>query len=137
MVKITGVEAHVGRLRGITGPQLSASVGKALYVGAQAIQTDAQISITTGAVSGRGHIPSRPGEPPNNDTSTLRNNIEAVSTGPLSAEVSSNAPYAAALEYGTSKIAERPYMRPAVARNKDEIVASVRAAVDRLVAKHS
>jgi HK97 gp10 family phage protein len=56
-------------------------------------------------------------------------------TGPLSVEVSSNAEYAAALEFGTSKMAERPYMRPATQRKRAAVVAKVRAAVNEVTAR--
>jgi HK97 gp10 family phage protein len=51
----------------------------------------------------------------------------------MTVEVSANAPYAAALEFGTSKMAERPYMRPAVARKRKEAIALVRKAVRDVV----
>jgi HK97 gp10 family phage protein len=108
-------------------------VGAALFAGGQTIQVEAQLSITRGAVSGANHVPSAPGQPPNNDTSVLANNIETVQTGPLKAEVSSNAPYAAALEFGTSKMAERPYMRPATAAKRKEVTALVRRAVSNAI----
>ena len=106
-------------------------VGKALFHGAERIKVAAQRSITRGAVSGKNHVVSQPGQPPNQDTRVLGNNIEAVMTGPLSAEVSSNAPYSNALEYGTSKMAARPFMRPA--RDKEQ--EAVRALVVRAVKK--
>ena len=43
----------------------------------------------------------------------LQAHIETSQPSPLVAEVTSSAPYASALEFGTSKMAERPYMRPA------------------------
>lgn len=108
-------------------------VGGALFAGGQLIQVEAQVSITNGAVSGKGHVPSSPGEPPNQDTGVLANNIETVLVEPLKVEVSSNAPYAAALEYGTSKMAERPYMRPAVAKKRKEVTQLVRGAVAAVI----
>lgn len=73
---------------------------KAVYAASDYIKVEAQISITTGAVSGKNHKPSAPGSPPSNDTGVLANNIENRMTGPLTAEVSSNAPYAAIQEFG-------------------------------------
>lgn len=129
MARVLGAKAHAARIRGLAGAEMIRRVGSALFAGGQAIQVEAQISITNGAVSGKGHVPSRPGEPPNQDTGVLANNIETVLVAPLRVEVSSNAPYAAALEYGTSKMAERPYMRPAVAKKRKEVVDLVRRAV--------
>lgn len=108
-----GVGAHLDRLGKLTGPKAVKTLGKALFAGGEEIQVEAQISITNGAVSGAGHVPSAPGEPPKNDTGHLAGNIETTQVNPLEVHVSSNAEYAADLEFGNSKIAERPYMRPA------------------------
>ena len=131
--KITGMKAHQARVKRIAGPEMVDKIGQALLVAGSVVQTEAQILITTGSVSGKGHVPSKPGEAPHNDTATLANNIEAVRIEPLKVEVSSNAPYAAALEYGTSKMAARPYMAPAVARTRHEVGALVVGAVKRVV----
>lgn len=133
MAKVTGAKAASDRIRRLSSPDAIRRVGTALFAGGQAIQVDAQLSITNGAVSGKAHVPSRPGEPPKNDTGVLANNIETVHVAPLRVEVSSNAPYAAALEYGTSKMAARPYMGPAVARKRKEVVALVRRAVNSVI----
>ncbi len=133
MVKITGSDGISRRLRGLAGQEIVRKVGTALFAAGQMIQVEAQLSITEGAVSGKGHIPSRPGEPPKQDTGVLADNIETVLVAPLRVEVSSNAPYARALEYGTSKMAERPYMRPAVAKKKADAVRLVRNAVDAAI----
>lgn len=102
--------AKLGRLH---GNSVKDAARRTLFVGADMIKAEAQQSITRGSVSGKNHVPSAPGEPPNNDTAHLKNNIETSMPGPLTAEVRSNADYAAALELGTSKMAARPYMRPA------------------------
>lgn len=133
MVKITGTKAYKAKLAAVRGPTMTKQVGAALFAAGQDIQIEAQLSITNGAVSGKFHVPSRPGEPPNNDTGVLANNIETIQVEPLRVEVSSNAPYAAALEYGTIRMAERPYMRPAVARKRKEVVAQVKEAVSIVV----
>lgn len=135
MVKITGSKAFSARLRRIGGPEMEREVGAALYAAGQEIETEAALLITSGAVSGKGHVPSRPGEPPNADTGVLDRSIETAKTGPLTVEVSANAPYAVALEFGTSKMAERPFMRPAVARKRKEAIALVRAAVRKVVTR--
>lgn len=94
-------------------PRFQRAVGAALYEGADAVATEAKRLITAGSVSGKDHVPSKPGEPPMNDTGTLKNNIEVSQPKPLTARVTSFAPYAAALERGTSKMAARPHIRPA------------------------
>lgn len=133
--RMIGGKAHAARLRKLSGEAMVREVGKALFAAGEMIQREAQISITTGAVSGKKHQPSKPGEPPNNDTGVLANNIETTQVAPLVVEVGSNAPYAAALEFGTSKMASRPYMAPARDAKKQEVVQLVRQAVDRAVRK--
>lgn len=61
------------------------------------------------------HQASAPGEPPASDTGHLVTNsgIERVQTGLY--KVWFGAEYAEALEFGTPTIAERPFLRPAVA----------------------
>lgn len=133
MPRIRGSIEFSRKLARIAGSGKEAEIGRALFVAGETIQVEAQVSITTGAVSGRGHVPSRPGRPPNADTHLLADNIETNQLSPLRVEVSSNAPYSAALEFGTSRMAERPYMRPAVAKTRKEIVALVRGAMSRLL----
>lgn len=135
MPKVVGRIEVQAKLDGLAGRQMVEEVGRALYWGAQQIQAEAQHLITEGSISGKNHVPSLPGEPPNNDTSVLRSNIEAVQTAPLRSEASSNAPYALPLEEGTSKMAARPYMGPAARNRKKEIVAKVNEAVNRVTSR--
>lgn len=110
-------------------------VVKKLYVAGQLIELDAERSITSGSVSGKGHVPSAPSQPPNRDTGVLDGNIdtEIVGQNPPTVKVSSKAPYSAALEFGTSKMEARPYMTPASVRNRDEVVRLVGEAVSTVV----
>lgn len=135
MVRIRGAMEHSRRLKRIMGTGMEREVGKALFAAGNLIQVDAQLSITDGAVSGKGHVPSRPGEAPNADTHLLADNIETVQPKPLLVEVSSNAPYSAELEFGTSKMAARPFMGPAAARKRKEAVQLVRDHVAAVVRK--
>jgi HK97 gp10 family phage protein len=132
VVKITGDKQHAANLRRIAGPEMVAQVGAALFVGGQMVETEAEVSITRGSVSGKGHKPSAPGAPPNRDTGLLDNSIETVQTGPLTVEVSSNAPYSKALEFGTSKMAERPFMRPALQKKRAAVQRLIKAAVAKV-----
>lgn len=133
MVKIIGQKAHIARLRKIQGPEMVRAVGAALFVAGDMIKVDAQISITAGSISGKGHIPSKPGEPPNNDTGDLVRGIENTQVAPLRVEVTSSSPHAVPLEVGTSKMAARPYMGPAAQKNRKEATKLVRDAVARVV----
>ena len=130
--RIRGSKAHLARLRKLE-KDTTRFVGKALFAGGESIQIEAQLSITQGAVSGKNHVPSKPGEPPNQDTGRLGDNIETVQKMQLLVEVSSNAPYSADLEFGTSKMAARPFMRPARDKKRAEVVALVERAVSQAV----
>lgn len=130
--RIRGGKAHLARLRKLE-KDTTRFVGKALFAGGESIQIEAQLSITQGAVSGKNHVPSKPGEPPNQDTGVLSGNIETVQKGQLLVWVSSNAPYSIPLEFGTSKMAARPFMRPARDKKRAEVVALVERAVSQAV----
>ncbi len=132
-VSSPGGRKFLERIRRLSSPDGTGTIGNALYAAGDMIAVDAAISITTGAVSGKGHVPSAPGEPPNADTHGLDRSIETVLAEPLRVEVSANAPYAKALEHGTSKTAERPFMRPALVKNRKKAVAMVRRAVRDLL----
>lgn len=96
---------------------------KPLVDGAELVRADAQKSIREGSISGPGHIPSKPGDPPNADTHRLDLSIDIeVNPSRKSVSVISRAPYSAYLEFGTSRMAERPFMRPALRRNRNRIV---------------
>ena len=80
------------------------------------------------------HIASKPGHAPNKDTGDLIRNIRVSKTKGnarrgYSATVKAITPYARALEYGTSKMKRRPFMRPALIKNKKKIEALIRNAV--------
>ncbi|MES2289300.1 MAG: HK97 gp10 family phage protein [Pseudomonadota bacterium] len=128
-----GAAEHIARLKRLTSPEATRQIGAALYAGADRIKAKAQYLITEGSVSGKNHVPSNPGEPPNNDTGVLKNNIEAVLKEPLVAEISSNAPYAAPLEFGSSKMAARPYMVPARDAERAAVQELVTQAVNHVV----
>lgn len=132
---VRGLSQHQARLRRLSGPTMEREIGKALFAGADIIRTEAQISITAGSASGKQHVPSAPGQPPNQDTGVLAGNIETElrfdGRGPV-AEVSSNAPYSAPLEFGTSKMAARPFMAPAGDAKRAEVRRLVERAVSHL-----
>ena len=130
MPKITGADKVSKKLSGAAGERLVQRVGAALLAGGEIIRAGAQHSIVEGSVSGKNHVPSLPGEPPNNDLGTLVANIETTQPAPLRVEVSSNARHAVPLETGTSKMAARPYMGPMARQKKKEVVALVRKAAN-------
>lgn len=114
------LKSHQNRLRRMA-QEAAPTLARALYRAGQVIESEAEFSITEGAVSGANHVPSVPGEPPNEDTGTLRRNIETEIGGPNLVTVTSYAPYSAALEFGTSRMAARPFMRPATEKAVPQI----------------
>ena len=67
---------------------------------------------------------SKPGEPPHVQTGFLKKNIAFELIGSDTAIVGANeaVKYAYWLEYGTSKMEARPYLRPAVIRERKKIL---------------
>lgn len=123
---------HSDRLKRMRNTE---EIVKALYVAGHAIEIEAERSIVDGSVSGKEHVPSLPGQPPNADTRFLDTNIETTieARSPPTVHVTSHAPYSAFLEFGTSKMAERPFMRPASEKKRGEAVATVRKAVKKII----
>jgi len=83
------------------------------------------------AAQRRAHA-SAPGEIPHVQTSFLRDNVEWDRTSQLNRRVGTgiggaqSVPYAASLEKGNNRgLAKRPYLRPALKRNKRQILKTV------------
>lgn len=128
-----GKDAHLRRLKAMSGNSMVKAAGSVLYVGADRIRSRAHVEISRGSVSGKNHVASKPGEYPNRDTGILQGHIEAAMVGPLTAQVTSSAPYAAPLEFGSSRMAARPYMRPARDIEEPEIQRLFAAKINDLV----
>lgn len=81
---------------------------------------------------GRTHQASASGEPFASDTGHARSQIStSFSEDRLTGYVNSGAEYARALEFGTAKIAPRPYMRPALANKSDEIQKTITNEIEK------
>lgn len=129
---IKGAKAHSNRLKSMMAFRPASQ--KALLEVGELIAEDAAASIRQGAVSGPGHVPSLPGEPPNADTHRLDMSIDAVvNPSGKSVRVRANAPYAAFLEFGTSKMVERPFLRPALRRHRNRLVQGQVTAVKKSI----
>lgn len=124
-----------GRMRSMPAA-VRREVAQAMFAAGDVIRVAAQISITEGAVSGKRHEPSTPGQPPNNDTGDLANGIETRQVAPLNVEIASTAGHSEALEYGTSKMAARPFMRPAANANRLKVNRMLSRAARRAVRRH-
>jgi HK97 gp10 family phage protein len=108
-----GKDRILRKLRFLASREFEDLAGAVIEEAADAVRAEAFQSISRGSVSGAGHVPSKPGEPPNRNEGTLQAGLSAKRTGLLSAEVRAEAAHSAPLEFGTSKMAARPFMRPA------------------------
>lgn len=68
----------------------------------------------------RTHQASAPGQAPMSDTGRLASSIYFQQRGKVSAVVGTKIQYAAFLEYGTRRMAKRPFFAPAFERGKAE-----------------
>jgi HK97 gp10 family phage protein len=85
------------------------------------------------------HYPSLPNNPPAVDTGTLRRSItfdvgmdENKVTGRVGSTIL-DPPYGAYLEFGTSRMIQRPWLRPALERNQEVIKEHIREGVREIV----
>ena len=131
---LKGARAHIRRLQALGSAGAEREIGKALFAGGELIQVEAQISITRGAISGKGHVPSKPGEAPNADTHDLSDKIETTQPATLRVLVSSNSDHAG-IEFGNSRVEARPHMRPARDKKKGKVKTLVEQALGRVVKK--
>lgn len=78
---------------------------------------------------------SEPGRPPRDPTGELAASLSAVVEDETSTlRIAAASPHAPFLEYGTRRMAARPFLRPAVAAATPEAKAQLREAVARAVA---
>lgn len=109
---------------------------------AQLMRNEAVTNVSqpgTGKIYKRGnktHQASRPGQAPATDTGVLKANIFAdLAKNELAAKfgVKAGVKYARFLEYGTSKMAPRPFIRPAYNKFKDKIKPAVISALRQAI----
>lgn len=117
------------------GAQMMASIDDVVATSAEAILTDAKLSIANPPKTGRTyrhgkvtHQASAQGEPPAWDTGNLANASQVRRVGAADYQVVFSARYARALEFGypVRALAARPFLRPAVARERPRLITVVR-----------
>lgn len=109
-------------------------IGRAINAHALDVRGDIQRRIQRGPKTGRvygGHQASAPGEAPATDTGTLVSSITYRKTAPLAAEIESRLPYAAMLEFGTTRMDPRPSWTPSNEAKKPDFVRRVTDAIAR------
>ena len=77
------------------------------------------------------HTASAPGQPPMSDTGYLANRITFDRLGDLTAVVGTKVEYAVHLEYGTERMAARPFFRPAVERMRPKYIGKLEDIIRR------
>lgn len=118
------------------------AVAQGVVAAAEAVRSEAVSLILDSAKTGRvyhrrsvDHQASAPGEPPASDTGRLVSSIRTnYRNGGLVATISASTAYAAYLEYGTRKMAPRPFMRPALANKREEVEELLASSVQRALA---
>ena len=110
------------------------NIRRALYKSGMLVKNEAVQSILRGPHTGalvkkynpaRTHLTSAAGETPASDTGLLASSIasEVVKEGnSFVGQVKAAAEYAKPLEYGTVNMAARPFLRPALTKNKEKIL---------------
>jgi HK97 gp10 family phage protein len=116
-----------------------AAVEEAIRVGATLVANDARRAVARGPKTGRlyqrggvTHQASAPGEAPATDTGRLVSSIvadvERTPNGPVGVVVARTA-YATYLEFGTRRMAPRPFMLPAFERNRARVRELIRVGI--------
>lgn len=122
---------------------LRLAIMRGLVTVANLVRNEAVTSITSGARSGNKYrrrgvvrVASAPGEPPARDLGNLHSNITVTNINPalLMVSVNSAAIYSAALEFGTRKMAARPFMQRALMKHIASVDRIVSAEVTRYLA---
>lgn len=137
--KVKGGDALRAALSNMS-TEVQAEVGKAVLGSAVELRGDVVKAVHNGPASGRvykktkpnrTHQASAPGQAPQTDTGRLANSIFFDKVGDLSAVVGSSVIYALYLEYGTTRMAARPFFRPAVEKMKPKFRRRLERAIER------
>ena len=126
-------------------PQVEGELNKPIALCCKKVQDDIQYSMahTERDMSKtyftnnktKAHHPSLPGNPPAPDTGNLRNSIryevhgEGSEVYGIVGSTQKDPDYAVFTEYGTNKMAPRPWLRPAMQKNNEWIRKSIANAV--------
>jgi HK97 gp10 family phage protein len=129
-MKVEGVE-QLNKNLALLADKYGKSVADALLVSGEVVRGDAIKSIQTRSGgetvtryrAGGGqyiHVAAAPNTPPNTDTGALaRSIVTEVQQGDV--YVGSGLEYAPHLEFGTSKMIQRPFLNPALEKNRRRI----------------
>ena len=140
--KITGMKELAKMLRDLK-PALAPEVRKAITRGTLAVHAEAVKRVQRGPASGRVYVrrgivhrASAPGQAPATDTGRLVASIvPVIDSDGFGGRVQARVLYAKFLEFGTQKMAARPFMVPSLEAKRDAIVKMLTRAAEKAVAK--
>lgn len=141
-ISLTGLEETQRALRKY-GQNMSKELHDAVQITAQLIRSDAVRSIQSRSGGGityekynprRTHVASAPGEAPNTDTGRLVGSVR-VDQQEHFADVGTDLQYGKFLEFGTIKMDARPYLNPAMEKNRPGWEKRLKAVSDKAAAK--
>lgn len=145
-VKVEGLD-RIGKATKEVRQAIALELNKALFASAKKVEAEAKRSVLSGEKTGavyqkyaprRTHRASAPGQAPASDTGRLANSIngEMAPAAPGESQVKAGGgivKYARMLEFGTVKMAARPFLFPALEKSKgwvrDRLNRAVRTAV--------
>ena len=147
-ITVTGDKALARKLNKL-GIKMGKAIDDGVFITAQGVRTDAIKSIqnkSPGKVvqrsrqNGTGtysHVASNVGQAPNTDNGDLVKSIALDKQSDANYLVGSNLPYAAWLEFGTSKTGARPWLEPAMRKNINDLIKNINKAADLTIQKAS
>ena len=140
-VRVQGTAELRRALNRLQGAERRQAQQDGLEEGARIVESYAKTEMASGKSgetytrgNGRTHQASAPGEAPAIDYGNLVNSVQISEVTPERAIIGTGVEYAEHLEFGTSRMAPRPFLRPAVDEHEREIVAAIEDAVRGFVA---
>ena len=136
---VRGSEQLRRNLARLSGRERRQAQADGLEAGARVYEAEVKALLQTpgsGETYTRGsvtHVASAPGQPPAIDTGTLINSVQVDEATPVQAIIATHTDYAEYLEFGTSHMAPRPYMRPPLDEHEGEILDAIRSEVAAFV----
>jgi Bacteriophage HK97-gp10, putative tail-component len=110
-IKVTIKDNQLPRLRSAAPDKADRAIGALAQEGKSYV------------VQSFGTSPSVAGEPPGVDTGFLRSSVQVQNSGQMRREIRVGADYGAYLEFGTTRMAARPYMGPMALWLEDQVEA--------------
>lgn len=123
----TSVNFNPKRFKGLLNDELSKNMGIAVVYLRDQVKLKLNRGQPTRTTPGGNIIglnPSKPGEPPKKITAQLQNSIQGeveTTKNSISGSVGSNLDKSQHLEFGTSKMKPRPFLRPTLRENRQKI----------------